>query len=415
MGDRAGMPRIAYVMSRFPKVSETFILYEILAMEELGFHVEIFPLVREHEPVQHREAERLAAMAHYTRLASWPVVAAQLFWLRRRPRAYANAWLGAIRGNLRSPRFLLRALAVVPLAAAFARVMENASVEHIHAHWATHPTLAAYVASKLTGIPYSFTAHAHDIYVDRPMLDEKIRRAAFVVTISDFNHRFLERLYGRSATEHVVVVHCGTDTRLFRAPTARSRGPWTIVCVASLQPQKGQAHLIEACRLLLARGVDLRCLMIGEGGMRPELEKQIRDAGLEGSIELLGQQPRHRVVELLGKADAVAQPSVVLPNGKMEGIPVALMESLAMERPVVATAISGVSELVENEVTGLLVDPGDATGLADALHRLYLSGDLAARLGKAGRRRVVDEFDLKRSARQLAERFQRVIDRRRRA
>ncbi|MEO6577746.1 MAG: glycosyltransferase [Candidatus Limnocylindria bacterium] len=409
------MPRIAYLMSRFPKVSETFILYEILALEELGFDVEIFPLVREHEPVQHREAERLAARAHDTRLGSLAVLAAQMFWLRRRPRAYAAAWFGAIRGNLASPRFLGRALAVVPLAATFARTMENASVEHIHAHWATHPALAAYVASKLTGIPYSFTAHAHDIYVDRPMLEEKIRHAAFVVTISEFNHRFLEELYGRSATERVVVVHCGTDTGLFHAPADRGAGPWTIVCVASLQPQKGQTHLIEACRLLLTRGVDLRCLMVGEGEMRPELEAQVRDAGLDGRVELLGQQPRHRVVELLGRADAVAQPSVVLPSGKMEGIPVALMEALAMERPVVATAISGVGELVENEVTGLLVEPGDAMQLADALQRLHSSDDLASRLGRAGRRRVVEEFDLMRSARQLADRFQRVIDGRRRA
>lgn len=397
--------RIAYLMSRFPKISETFVLYEIVALEELGFHVEIFPLVREREPVQHREAERLAKRAHDVRLASRAVLAAQLHWLRRRPDAYLAAWGAALRGNLRSPRFLIRALAVVPLAATFAWRMEELSVGHIHAHWATHPALAAYVASRLTGIPYSFTAHAHDIYVDRPMLEEKIRRAAFVVTISEFNRRFLQHLYGRLATDRVVVVHCGTDTSLFHPPEVRTQGPWTIVCIASLQPQKGQTHLIEASRQLVAEGVDLRCLLIGEGETRAMLEDQIRDAGLEHRVQLLGHQPRHRVVQLLAAADVVAQPSIVLPSGKMEGIPVALMEALAMERPVVATDISGVAELVEHDVTGLLVAQQDAPGLADALRRLHRNPDLGARLGRAGRQRVVESFDLTRSARQLAERF----------
>ncbi len=400
-------PRIAYMMSRFPKISETFILYEIVALEELGLHVEIFPLVRETEPVQHREAERLAARAHDVRLASPSVLAAQFHWLRRRPRAYLSAWAAALRGNIGSPRFLVRALAVVPLAATFARRMEELSIDHIHAHWATHPALGAYVASRLTGIPYSFTAHAHDIYVDRPMLEEKIRGAAFVVTISEFNQRFLERLYGRPAAERIVVIHCGTDTSLFHPPTDRTGAPWTIVCIASLQPQKGQAHLIEACRRLVAEGVELRCLLIGEGEMRPMLENQIAEAGLQGRVQLLGHQARHRVVELLGAADVVAQPSVILPSGKMEGIPVALMEALAMARPVVATAISGVAELVEDGLTGLLVPPADPTQLTDALRRLHQEPALGERLGAAGRSRVIEDFDLTRSARQLAERFAR--------
>lgn len=397
--------RVAYLMSRFPKISETFILYEIVALEELGLEVEIFPLVREREPVQHREAERLAARAHDIPLVSRAVLGAQFHWLKRRPRAYLAAWGAALRGNLGSPRFFVRALAVVPLAATFARRMEESGVDHIHAHWATHPALAAYVASRLTGIPYSFTAHAHDIYVERPMLEEKIRRAAFVVTISDFNRRFLEGLYGRLAKRRLVVVHCGTDTSLFHPPATRAEGPWTIVCIASLQSQKGQAHLIEACRRLVAEGVELRCLLIGEGETRPILEAQIRDAGLEGRVELLGHQPRHRVVELLGAADVVAQPSIVLSSGKMEGIPVALMEALAMERPVVATAISGVPELVEDGVTGLLVAPADPIQLTDALRRLYREPELGARFGRTGRQRVVQDFDLTRSARQLAERF----------
>lgn len=408
MTDRpAARRRVAYITSRFPKLSETFVLYEILAIEELGIDVDVFALVRESEPVHHREAARLAGRAFSVRLASLPVLSAQWHWLRRRPRAYLSAWWDAIRGNIRSPRFLARALAVVPLAATFARRMSASEVEHIHAHWATHPTLAAYVASRLTGIPYSFTGHAHDIYVDRTMLREKIAGAAFVVTISEFNRRLLERLYGTVARDRVVVIHCGTDPHLFEPPSDRPDGPWTIVCVASLQPQKGQLHLIEACRRLVADGIDLRCLLVGDGETRGDLEQRIRAAGLGDRVGLLGQQPRHRVVEILGAADAVAQPSVVLASGKMEGIPVALMEAMAMERPVVATDISGVAELVEDGATGILVPPGDPSALAAALRAFHDDPAMAARLGRAGRQRVIEDFDLTRSAKELAGRFAR--------
>jgi glycosyltransferase involved in cell wall biosynthesis len=400
-------PRVAYITSRFPKLSETFVLYEILAIEELGVNVEIFPLIREREPVQHQEASRLAERAHDVRLMSRAVVAAQWYWLRRRPGAYLRAWWAAIRGNVASPRFLARAMVVVPLAATFARRMSGLEVVHIHAHWATHPTLAAYVASLLTAIPYSFTAHAHDIYVDRSMLLEKITRASFVVTISEYNRRFLERHYGEVARDRVVVIHCGTDPTLFQPPPSRAGGPWTVVCVASLQPQKGQRYLIDAVRRLVADGIDVRCLLVGDGETRAELERQVGAAGLEDHVLFLGQQPRHRVVELVGGADVVAQPSVILPSGKMEGIPVALMEAMAMERPVVATDISGVSELVEDGVTGLLVPAGDPARLADALRAIHDDPDVAARLGRASRRRVVEEFNLTRTARDLAGRFMR--------
>jgi colanic acid/amylovoran biosynthesis glycosyltransferase len=397
--------RVAYLMSRFPKISETFILYEILALEEIGTEVEIFPLVREREPVQHQEADRLARRAHDVRLVSWRVARAQWYWLRRAPRAYVSAWLAALRGNVGSGRFLIRALAVVPMAATFARTMDEKEIDHIHAHWATHPALAAYVASRLTGIPYSFTAHAHDIYVERPMLREKIRAARFVVTISEYNRRFLEGLYGRVASDRVVVIHCGTDPDLFVPPTTRSPGPWTIVCVASLQPQKGHRFLVEACRRLVAAGVDLRCLLVGDGETRQQLVAQIADAGLDGRVVLLGQQPRHRVIELLGSADVVAQPSVVLDSGKMEGIPVALMEAMAMERPVVATAISGVPELVRDGLTGVVVPAGDPDALTAALRQLHDDPAASAALGRAARELVMAEFDLRTSALRLAGMF----------
>jgi glycosyltransferase involved in cell wall biosynthesis len=410
---RDGHPlRVAYLMSRFPKLSETFVLYEMLELERLGVRVEVFPLVREREVTLQPGAEDIVARAHDLRLGSRTVMAAQWHWLRRRPRRYLATWGRAILGNARSPKFLARTLAVVPLGAAFALRIEALDVDHVHAHWATHPALAAWVIGRLTGRTYSFTAHAHDIYVERPMLDEKLRGAAFAVTISEYNLRLLTGWYGRVA-DRVEVIHCGVDAAVFRPRAgaepvgfrSREHEPYEVLSIATLQPQKGHAVLIAAARLLVERGVPVRVRMVGEGEERPALEAAIAEVGLADQVLLLGRQPRDRIAELLGEADVVVQPSIVLPSGKTEGIPVALMEALASGVPVVATSVSGVPELVEDGVTGRLVPPGDADALADALIDLQRDPALAARLAAAGRARVLSSFDLRTNTRHLAERF----------
>ncbi len=385
---------IAYVMSRFPKVSETFILYEILELERLGMRVSVFPLVKQREHVMHAEAHDVVERAQYSKLASKQVLAAQFFWMRRRPQAYLRAWWRALRGNRSSPKFLLRAIAVVPQAAWFARAMQAAGVTHVHAHWATHPALAAYVVHQLTDLPYSFTAHAHDIYVERPMLQEKMRHASFVVTISEYNRRLLQQLYGSTA-DKTVVIHCGVDPDVFQPRTERSRtAVFTMVCVASLQDYKGHPYLIEACRQLKEQGIAFRCLLVGEGEDRPQLEALIAELGLEADVLLLGQQPRDRVSVLAAEADVMVLPSVTTRSGKQEGIPVALMEALATALTVVATAISGIPELIEDGCTGLLVPERDGTALASALLRLYQDPALGRQLGTAGREKVLREFNL---------------------
>jgi colanic acid/amylovoran biosynthesis glycosyltransferase len=413
--------RLAYLMSRFPKATETFILYEILELERLGHHVEIFPLVREREAVVQPGSAALVKRAHDLRPWSRPVLAAQLHWLRRRPRAYLGSWLGAIRGTIRSPRFLIRAMAAVPIGAAIGRSVVDLDLDHIHAHWATHPTLAAWVASRLSGRPYSFTAHAHDIYVQRAMLDVKIRDARFVVTISEANRRLLSGWYGPTATARVVVIHCGADPAVFAPPgqpagdgrdaaaAQPDRAP-ALVCVASLQPQKGQLVLIEACAILRDRGRSVRCTLVGEGEERPALEAAVRRLGLGDAVTLAGAQPRDRVASIVAAADIAVQPSIVLSSGKTEGLPVALMEALAAERAVVASRVSGIPELVVDGETGLLVEPGDPTALADAIERLLDDPLLRSTLGRAGRRKVLEEFDLARNTALLAERFRQSVE-----
>lgn len=405
---RTGPGPVAYVMSRFPKLTETFVLYEILALERRGVPVEIFPLLRQEEEVRHAEADRLVARARFRPFISAEVLRAMASFLRRNPRRYLRAWRDALSGTWGSSRFFLGALAVLPKATLVAREMEELQVEHVHAHFANHPTLAAYFVHRITGIPYSFTAHGSDLHVDRRMLAEKVRWASFVVTVSRYNQELIVDECGDSARGKVAVIHCGVDPSGFGPGPLRNdgRGPLRIVCVASLEEVKGHRFLVDAVRILEDRGVQVDCHLIGEGPLRERVRDQVRALGLEHRIRFRGGLPRSRVTRVLGEAHVAVQPSHPTPAGRREGIPVALMEAMAAELPVVASAVSGIPELVRDGDSGILVRSGDPSALAEALERLAGDPDLRSRMGKRGRQRVEADFDLRRTAEGILERIQ---------
>lgn len=391
-------PRIAYMMSRFPAVSETFILNEMLVLDELGLQIEIFPLIRQRVEVLHPGMQTLLARLRHRPFWSGAVLTAQAYWLRRNPRAYLRAWRDALLGNRSSRKFLLRALVIVPQAAAYARDMQALGIEHIHAHWATHPALSAYVIHQLTGIPYSITAHAHDLYVERPMLEQKIRAACFIALKTEYNRQLLRTWYGDWIDSKAVIVRPGIDLSLFAPPAERRRNAVvTLLHVATLRDYKGHRYMLDACALLKARGLHVRYVCVGEGVERPRLEAQIERLGLRDCVELLGAQPGDRVAQLMAAADIFVMPSITTPTGKKEGLPYVLIEALACELPVVATALSGIPELIRHEQTGLLVPEQDATALADAVQRLIREPELARRLARAGRELVLRDFDVRRN------------------
>jgi len=394
--------RVGYLMSWYPAVTETFILHEMLELLRLGVDLEIFPLFGAAQDVRHPGAEALADRVRYHRGLSLELAVAQLHWLARRPRAYLRSWARALRGNARSPELLLKSLVVVPRAALLARRMEERGIRHVHAHWATHPALAALVVRELTGIGYSFTAHAHDLYLDRAMLGEKIAAARFVVTISRFNRALVERVCGAAAAAKTLVVPCGVDPRLFRRRRPRPPdGVLRIACVAGLRDYKGHRWLVDACALLGERGVPFHCVLAGDGPERACLEARIAFLGLGGRVQLLGNQSQDRVREELDRCDVMVLPSVVTADGMMDGIPVALMEAMATGLPVVSTRVSGIPELVEDGRTGLLAPEKDAAALADALERLFREPGLARRLAAQGREHVLRNFNLVRNAARL--------------
>jgi glycosyltransferase involved in cell wall biosynthesis len=392
-------------MSRFPKLSETFVLRELLAVEALGVDVDVYPLVRHSEPMVHPEAEPLVRRARYLPFLSPSILRSNLAVLRRRPGAWFGALWAVVKGNWGSANLLVGGLGIFPKVVHAARLMEADGVEHVHCHFATHPALAGFLVHRLTGIPFSFTAHGSDIHVDRHMLPAKVAEAAVVVPISEFNRRVILDECGPEAASKLVVVHCGVDTTVLRPRPARAPGPFTVVCVGTLHEVKGQAHLVEACRLLVEQGVDVRCHLVGSGPDEADLRAQVAAAGLADRVVLEGNRTTAEVAALLQRADVLAAPSVPTRQGKREGIPVVLMEAMSSGLPVVASDLSGIPELVEDGRSGLLVPPGDATGLAGALRRLAEDPALAARLGRAGRAQVEAAFDVHRSARRLVELF----------
>lgn len=412
--------KVAYIMSRFPKLTETFILFEMVAMVEQGVSVDLYPLLRERTTVMHPEAESFVHRAHYTPFLSWPILRANLSYLRRKPRVYLSTLWDIAKGTWGSLRFFGGALAIFPKSVYFAARMAATGVTHVHAHFASHPTVAAFIIRRLEGIPYSFTAHGSDIHRDRTMLPEKVAEATFVVPISEFNKAvILEACDGRYA-EKMTVIHCGVDTRNFRPPEeadvprdgarsgadgAQRKAPLTILCIGTLHEVKGQHHLLEACRLLKERGIDLRCHFVGDGPDREALVEQSDRSGLSELVHFHGQQTHGQVAGLLRSAHVVAAPSVPSGDGRREGIPVALMEAMASGIPVVASRLSGIPELVEDGVSGVLTPPGDAHALADTLERLWFDPALRQRLGRAAREKVMEAFDLRANAARLARRF----------
>ena len=399
-------PKVAYIMSRFPKLTETFILYEMLALEQQGVQVELYPLLRERATVMHPEAAAMLDRAHFQPFLSWPILRAHARFLRRKPRAYLATLWTLLRSTCGSLNFFIGALGIFPKVVYFAESMACDGVQHVHAHFANHPAAAAFIIHRLTGIPYSFTAHGSDLHVDRHMLREKVAEAAFVVPISNYNKELIVAECGEQFRDKVVVIHCGVDTQVFQpAERKPAAGPFTILCTGTLHEVKGQTYLIEACRLLNERAIDFTCNFVGDGPDHDALAEQIAAAGLAGRVHLLGRRTREEIAELLRGADVVVVPSVPTKGGKREGIPVVLMEAMGSGVPVVASGISGIPELVEHEISGLLAPPRDARALAAALERLCDDAPLRERLGRAGREKVIGEFDLMINAGALAARF----------
>jgi glycosyltransferase involved in cell wall biosynthesis len=395
--------KVAYVVSRFPHVSETFIVRELNAVSAAGIEVELFSLFAPVDPTVHASAAPWLPKLHRGRPGAG--LKAVCWWLLRHPLRLLGATATVCRAYGRRPGLALRALATVVIACDHARTLRAFPVDHVHAHYATYPALGAWLCRVLVGTPYSFTAHAHDLFVDASMLERKVADADFVVTISDFNRRWIAEHAPAATPIHVVRAGIDPGAYRFRPRRLEPEGPIQALCVASLQEYKGHAVLLRA--LADPRLARVRLELIGAGELRPELERLASKLGIADRVSFAGARDEEAVRARLDAADLFVLASIVAADGQMEGVPVALMEALACGIPTVATRLSGIPELVIDDRTGLLATPGDPVSLADAIARTLADPAAAAARSQAGRELVEKEFDLRRSGAEMAALFER--------
>lgn len=395
--------RVLYVVSLFPCWSETFIVREIREMLRLGVDVRIVSLRHPSEALVQADAAALLDRVVYP--AGWMAclrAAAAAF--ARDPACEFRQLARYAAGLWRSPAVLAKTLGTWWRANGMCEAAAALAPAHIHAHFATYPSTAAMLLARRLGVPFSFTAHAHDIFLEDHLLAAKLREAAFAVAISEFNRRFLRERVAGAAGADVRVVHCGVPPGDHPFVDA-GRDRRLVLAVGRLDAIKGFPTLVEACALLRDRGVDFRCEIVGSGPLGGRIEARLRELGLGDRVRLAGALPQEEVRRRMQAAGVFAMPSTVTPRGDRDGIPVALMEAMASGLPVVSTRVSGIPELVEDGVSGLLADADDAAGLAACLERLLADPALGARLALAARGKVEREFDAGAEARKLRAAF----------
>lgn len=415
-------PEIGYVLKGYGRTSETFITNEIFLLESEGVNLSIFSLLKLQGQRQHGVIEKIKAPIVFlpettpseeSSLPVWLLLNAPRFaashWrlFRLRPSAYLRAMIEALTMSLKYRR---RSFAKEFLQAGFIalQVLQSGRIRHLHAHFCHTSTTVTMLASRLSGVTFSFTAHAKDIYREDmnpgDLLSVKLRRARFAVTCTRANQIYLESLSSNGSSLHTV--YHGLDLSLF-TPSAvddvkDSPGKPLILSVGRLVEKKGFVYLVEACRLLKDKGCDFTCRIVGgEDQHAATIRSTIERLNLTDTVTLHSAVTQEELKRIYQQATIFALPCQVLESGDRDGIPNVLVEAMAMGLPVVSTNISGIPELIEDRVNGMLVPEKNSAELAAAIEELLSVPELRRQFGKAGREKVSRDFDSQRNVQAL--------------
>lgn len=404
--------KIAYVVKRYPRYSETFIVNEILAHEAAGFDLYIFALRPPADTHFQDKIARVRAPVTYLKkpaqgrmnpsVSTLTPNSATYFWaeLQEAAKVMPNVWskLGCAAGERAS---------VVYQAAWLAQEIRQRGITHLHAHFGSIATSVARLASHFADVPYSFTAHAKDIFhndVESEDLRRKLRDAATVVTVSDYNVAHLQQQFGADAGK-VCRIYNGMNPRELHYQPSTQRAP-RIISVCRLVEKKGLTYLIEACARLKQRGCEFTCQIVGTGPMEGELRSRLTALHLDDWIEIVGPRPQGEVFALMQQAAVFAAPYVIGTDGNRDGLPTSLLEAMALGTPCIATDVTGIPEIIRDGQTGLLVAQRDVEGLAKALQKLLTQPELRATVATQARQLIETEFDITRNAAVLRGCFQ---------
>jgi glycosyltransferase involved in cell wall biosynthesis len=404
------MNRICYIDIKFPNLTGTFVYREIEALRDAGHEITTVSMAK---PIKkHISSEALHFLdttIYLDQVSLLRKLYSQMIIIFTALPTWIRLFLIALREKeIRNSYDRRRILYHFILAGHLFLRLKNRSFDHIHSPFLTGSATIAFFLSQYLKIPYTFTMHASNIYIDPLMLATKLRYCKKAVTISKYNKDFLLNKYGDHLDDKIHIIHCGVNVELFRPNQKRKAIPPIILAVGQLMERKGFTYLIDACGLLKKKNHRFRCLIVGGGGergYRKFLLKHQRSIGVRDVVTLMGRQPQEKVRELLEDASIFVLPSIITDKGGREGIPVALMEAMAMELPVVSTRTVGIPELIEHKMEGLLVEQKNSEDLAQAIEILFLNEELRFEMGCAARRKIIREFNIADTPKQFAELF----------
>ncbi len=405
-------PIIAYISQALPNLTETFVYREIFALREQGFSV--IPLSI-HAPKFDNLSAETRDLAQETTFV-FPLnrlgfVRAHLHFLLTRPVQYWQTFFFVMTRPGESLANRRRTLYHFAEAIFLAITVQRMGVTHVHAHFSVNAATIALVLARLLNISFSFTVH-NNIFTDRLILLEKIQAAKFIAVISEYSRDYLLDWLGDYPQKEQIrqkfhIIHCGVDPQRFTPLESRPPRPVPqILSVAQFAERKGMPYLVEACHLLKQRGCQFTCIIGGGGAQRAELEQLIETYQLAAVVKLPGVIYQEDLITYLNQTDIFAMACITAENGDMDGIPVALMEAMAMEIATVSTYVSGIPELIDHEQTGLLVPEKDVVALADALQRLIENEPYRAQLGQQARAKIVTDFNIHHTSQQITTLFE---------
>ena len=396
---------LGVVLGQFPSTSETFILREMRQLERCGFPIVPLSLLPAEEGQVHADAADLGGRTLYrSRLLTGTSFLRQMQAFLRYPTGYAGAVLYVLRHALGTPSAARELLSSLITAADFAaQLPRKTSLAHVHAQFCSVPATVGLVLAELLSITFSMSCHARDIFTgESRLMDLKLSEAEFAAVCTEHGRDRLRRTHPLTAGEKVQLIHHGLDLSEFMPPLQRPEEPIIVLSVGRLVPKKGFDILLRAAALAKAQGTEFELHIVGDGPEKDDLNRLAGGLGLRDSVVFHGRLTLQQVIPLYETAHAFAMASVVTEDGDRDGIPNVLIEALAMGVPTVATKTGGIPEIIIDEQTGLLAQPGSPGDLAEKLERILSDSQLRETVRKEGRRKVSIDFDIARNIERLA-------------
>ncbi len=399
-------PKTAYILLWFPKPTETFVFREVMNLWKFGLPLKVFTLYGE---IADDLSAEMASVSDRVERLGIPYLKSVhrhfLYWWKRDRRLTRDVLRTLSLKRWSGPEKTGENLWAFFCGFALARRFEEEGIEHIHAPWASGPATAAWTASRLTGIPFSFTGRAWDIFTPDKGLPDKLRAATLVRSETGYNMGHLAELLRGDASK-IHLTYNGIPLTEHRESPVAMMPPYRLLALGRFVGKKGYEYLLESCKILQDEGLDFRLNLVGDGPLRSKLEKLAQELGIEHRVSFPGFLSYDRVSELFHSADIFVMPSVVHSNGDRDGIPTVIMESLTHRVPVIATDVSGIPEVIENRVTGLLIPERDSAAIADAVRTMIADRDSAIAMAERGRSKVQEQFDPDKNHRKVLELYQ---------